>query len=230
MNTSSSLSNWRRENEWLRKLRPVKDILKLLQDARQSLNSPVGSGQADPVDSNETLANAIGIHIRMMPPDAEIEEVHDAVAEYGESGAQTIQQYREASRMEAFLPFLKHIVSSSSEKVQFYVASDWRLAPSALKKELPDVQIGWIPRHCDDRGADCLKIAMADVLALSQTKLLLGSAWSSYTELAHRYGGQKLLIAGSDFNSTFFPNNINSSNIPSNSKRRKHQTFSKPHS
>jgi hypothetical protein len=52
-----------------------------------------------------------------------------------------------------------------------------------------------------DRSAEQVKTAVIDLILLSKTKYILGSNWSTFTEIAHRLGGgdKKLKLAGVDF-------------------------------
>ncbi len=57
----------------------------------------------------------------------------------------------------------------------------------------------YVKRNCYDRSQAQIQTALIDMLLLSKTKVIWGSNWSSFTEIAHRIGGQQLRLAGVDF-------------------------------
>ena len=102
-------------------------------------------------------------------------------------------------------------------KVKFFLSTD-----DATVFEDAVSTYGWriihINRDCDDRSAECVKYALADLIwfgrhyrfeistytctrSLSRTKLLLGSPWSSFTEAAQRMSPTvlKTMLVGKDF-------------------------------
>lgn len=65
--------------------------------------------------------------------------------------------------------------------VLFHIATDrWEAIP--LMEELFAGRLLSTKRTCDDRDSEYVKCAVLDMYALSRTRQLLGSNWSSYTE------------------------------------------------
>ena len=77
----------------------------------------------------------------------------------------------------------------------FFVASDTVGVLRIMQNLFPEGKVFYLDKDCDDRGGECEQYAMADLLVLSRTKILLGSTWSSFSEAAMRLGGPKALLA-----------------------------------
>ena len=62
-------------------------------------------------------------------------------------------------------------------------------------------RVAYLPRPVYDRSAEQLRYALADALLLGSAPLLLGSSWSSFSELAMRLSPHKAEIemSGKDF-------------------------------
>lgn len=171
---------WEADNEELRNLEPVEMVqmhLKLLEDQK--------------------LSSAIGVHIRNRTLAADIRNV-DFNEEYGSEAASTMEHWRSQSSYRNFVLEMKRIIEEEDSDARFYIATDtWEVIP--LMEELFPGRILSTKRTCDDRDSECVKYAVIDMYALSRTRQLLGSNWSSYTEMAERLGGHKARLAGQDF-------------------------------
>jgi hypothetical protein len=60
-------------------------------------------------------------------------------------------------------------------------------------------KITYVKRDVFDRSVDQQRYALIDMILLSRTKYILGSYWSSFTELAQRLGNSKVKYSGVDF-------------------------------
>jgi len=62
-------------------------------------------------------------------------------------------------------------------------------------------KVSWLDRNVYDRSMMQLRFALADAILLSRSQLLLGSTWSSFTELAQRLAVGRLSVkmSGKDF-------------------------------
>jgi len=163
----------------MRTLTPVVPVLRLVE-------GNVANGVAD----------TIGVHVRSRSLARDIVGLADPVAEYGSEKSLAVTEYwRNTTQLPAFVDKMRSFNDSS---LRFYVAADDAEAIAALTAAFPG-RILHTPRSCDDRGRDCLRYALADMILLSRTKLILGSYWSSFTEAAMRLGSQKVHLAGVDF-------------------------------
>ena len=136
-----------------------------------------------------------GVHIRNRSVDDDIVGYDGSRDLYHKKDVELLDKWRSTTKMENFIgPMQGFLKNGTVDK--FFVASDTVEVCEKLKSKFPDGQIVYIPRDCDDRGAHCEKYAMADLLVLAQTKLMLGSTWSSFSEAAMRLGAPKALLAG----------------------------------
>lgn len=69
---------------------------------------------------------------------------------------------------------------------RFYIATDSVASIASLRKSFDEKDLVLLPRHCDDRSADCILHAFADMIVLSRTAAMIQSGWSSFSEVAGR--------------------------------------------
>ena len=60
-------------------------------------------------------------------------------------------------------------------------------------------KLAYLPRAVFDRSKEQITYALADAILLSKTSHLLGSTWSSFSEIAMRLSSEKQIIEMSDF-------------------------------
>jgi len=169
----------------------------------------------------------VGLHIRNIfdaPRDEKTntsalgkEAVASAAKEYGEEGTRQLMQWRQASHWTNFVPRiiallresgLQHPSGMVQKPLRFYLAADSEEAYSGLVKRFPH-RLLYTARQCstercDFRDCTGMIFSLIDMLNLAQTRLILGSGWSSYSEVAAFIGGVDgkpvpILMAGRDF-------------------------------
>lgn len=171
---------WEADNVELQRLEPVEMVREHLQRLEA-----------------QKLSSAIGVHIRNRTLAADIKNV-DFNQEYGSEAAATMEHWRSRSSYSTFVTEMNRILEEEDSNARFYIATDtWEVIP-LMEEKFPG-RILSTRRTCDDRDSECVKYAVIDMYALSRTKELLGSNWSSYTEMAERLGGLKARLAGQDF-------------------------------
>ena len=184
-----------------------------------------------PVDRIAEMLQAnkkmVGLHVRNVfdaPRDAQTNTsvtgaaaVEGAQKEYGAEGARQLMMWRKASHWTNFVPRMIALLRENSfrnplglaqEPLQFYLAADSEDAYTGLTKRFPN-RIKFQPRscaseRCDFRDCEGMIYSIVDMLNLGRTKLILGSGWSSYSEVASYMGGDQgmpvpILMAGRDF-------------------------------
>eukprot|EP00737_Agarophyton_chilense_P001047 gb/GEZJ01001162.1/.p1 GENE.gb/GEZJ01001162.1/~~gb/GEZJ01001162.1/.p1 ORF type:complete len:524 (-),score=80.65 gb/GEZJ01001162.1/:1324-2895(-) len=171
---------WEVDNEELRNLEPVEMVRNHLKDLE-----------------SQDLKNSIGVHIRNRTLEKDIKNVNFN-EEYGSEAASTMEHWRTMSSYKTFIAEMERILDEEDNDVKFYVATDTFKILAIMNEKFPG-KILRTERNCDDRDSECVKYAVIDMYALSRTKRLLGSNWSSYTEMAERLGGLKASLAGQDF-------------------------------
>lgn len=164
----------------------------------------------------------IGVHIRNIfdaPRDAATNEstvgkeaLNDARKEYGAQGAQQLMVWRRASHWSNFVPRISSLLRekqlSANSTLRFYLAADSDEAYNGLQKRFPNELLftkrPCSTKRCDFRDCEGMKYSLVDMLNLARTRLILGSGYSSYSEVAAFVGGASgksvpMLMAGRDF-------------------------------
>ena len=184
-----------------------------------------------PVDRIAEMLQAnkkmVGLHVRNVfdaPRDAQTNTsvtgaaaVEGAQKEYGAEGARQLMMWRKASHWTNFVPRMIALLRENSFRnphglaqspLQFYLAADSEDAYTGLTKRFPNrikfQQRDCASERCDFRDCEGMIYSIVDMLNLGRTKLILGSGWSSYSEVASYMGGDQgmpvpILMAGRDF-------------------------------
>ena len=199
-----------------------------------------------PVDRIAEMLQAnkkmVGLHVRNVfdaPRDAQTntsvtgaEAVAGARKEYGAEGTRQLMMWRRASHWTNFVPRMISLLRENSFRnphglaqspLQFYLAADSEDAYTGLTKRFPN-RIKFQPRscaseRCDFRDCEGMIYSIVDMLNLGRTKLILGSGWSSYSEVAAYIGGAQgqpvpILMAGRDFGVVVDDKKKPSRNVP----------------
>jgi len=178
-----------------------------------------------PVDEVQKMLVAdhsmIGIHVRNVfdaPRDEQTNKsvegapaVKGAEKEYGKAVADTLLQWRRAAHWSNFVPRITSLVKSANASrvnLRFYLAADSDEAYAGLTELFPDNIIytrrSCETKRCDFRDCTSLVYSLVDMMNLARTRQILGSGYSSYSEVAAYLGGTKgkplpILMAGRDF-------------------------------
>ena len=199
-----------------------------------------------PVDRIAEMLQAnkkmVGLHVRNVfdaPRDAQTNTsvtgaaaVEGAQKEYGAEGARQLMMWRKASHWTNFVPRMIALLRENSfrnplglaqEPLQFYLAADSEDAYTGLTKRFPNrikfQQRDCASERCDFRDCEGMIYSIVDMLNLGRTKLILGSGWSSYSEVASYIGGAQgqpvpILMAGRDFGVVVDDKKKPSRNVP----------------
>ena len=164
----------------------------------QYLRSLIPSGQVSRLLEGLPEAFDVTAHIRMQGSNTAGTVAADARGERTAAEHDTIDSWRERSHYTAFVERLDALISEGARSI--FVASDSPEAYQVLTERYGN-KISCLPREVYDRSAEQLIYALADLLLLSRAPIMLGSGWSSFTEIAHRLasGIQRLELSGRDF-------------------------------
>jgi hypothetical protein len=170
----------------------------------------------------------VGLHVRNIfdaPRDektaASVEggaAVKGAEAEYGKEISDTLLKWRRASHWTNFVSRihalmreddrLRRQLNVSGPPLTFYLAADSDEAYAGLSKtfrgRLKMTRRPCSKDRCDFRDCTAMVFSLVDMMNLARTKLILGSGYSSYSEVAAQLGGSKgkpltIYMAGRDF-------------------------------
>lgn len=165
------------EREFLRTLKPSADVQTLIDSVR----SP----------------NDIAVHVRMNGG-ASTDPHGDVPGDWSRSEDEISRRARSRSHYGYFFKRLDELLEEEST-LTIFLASDNSESYGAFNAKYGD-RVTSLPRTVYDRSEMQLKFALADVILLSRAPVLLGSNWSSFTEIAHSMSeNQRLEISGQHF-------------------------------
>lgn len=176
---NSGLTNWAAENHFLQALRPRSEILSLVASVR----SP----------------NDLSVHVRMVGGTAHEHLPFEARGNWSDEDHAKIDKWRRLSGYERFIRRIEAL-EDEAEIGSIFVAADNPDAYLAFEERF-GTRVAFLEREVYDRSKEQLMYALADAILLGRAPRLLGSTWSSFTELAARLAPQKLEmeLSGRDF-------------------------------
>lgn len=146
--------------------------------------------------SERLLQRSYGVHIRSRSL-ANDNVAVDNSCEYSPIGAWTTDFWRSRSQLPVFVNKMREIIRVHPDATFFLAIDNVGLA-ATLKATFPG-KINVIERDCDDRDAQCVVYAFADLICLSKTKRIYGSNWSSFSEVAGRLSNRRVYLSGRHF-------------------------------
>jgi hypothetical protein len=176
----SKYRTWEAEDAFLRGLVVIPSIAATLEAT---------TGQWD-------LRAMIGVHVRTGQDPVRF--AYEDIKTYTESTRQEHVRWRGASTAGVFAAEMRRILASQPAQV-FFVASDTQESIDALVAEFGESIVKFYARTEFDRSKEQIVASVVDLVILGSTRELLGSNWSSFTEVAARLAGVKPRLAGIHF-------------------------------
>lgn len=176
---NNDLSSWEKENAILRELIPVDAVMELVSQV-------VAEGR-------------VGVHVRMEGAKDTDHHSYDAPQNWNAASHAQISLWRGKSHYEKFMQRMDKLIAED-HGLRFFLAADTAAAYSAFSAKYGE-RFSCLPRRDYDRSLGQLRFALADALLLSRCKLLMGSTWSSFSELAQRLSTtiERVEMSGADF-------------------------------
>ena len=176
---NSPFSSWDTENRFLRNLSPVERVQELVRGVR--------------------TPNDVSAHVRMVGGTDYEHLAYEAVDNWTEEGHAETDFWRKKSHFSHFIKRLDSLIAEGKAD-RIFLAADKPETYDVFVKTFGD-KVAFLPRELYDRSAEQLQYALADALLLGTSPLLLGSSWSSFSELAMRLSPHKMIIemSGKDF-------------------------------
>jgi TonB family protein len=173
-------STWDSENIFLRELRYSKYVFSILKNF-------------------EIPKNAIGAHIRMEADTGNETPEYDQLKNWSQDSHNQIQFWREKSHYSSFIKKIDSLLADQPDS-KIFLATDLKQNYETFEK-IYGARLIYQKRNNYDRSKQQIIEALADVILLSKCDRLLGSTWSSFTELAMRFsqGFNKIEMSGVDF-------------------------------
>ena len=176
---ASPHSTWESENRFLQTLVPVEPIRALVASVRQP--------------------NALSAHVRMEAGAGLDHNTYDRPENWRAEDHALIHEWRAKSHFSRFLNRIDTLIADGRAD-GIFLAADLPSTYAEFQHHYGD-RLAWLPRSLYDRSAEQLHYALADAILLSRSPLMLGSTWSSFSELAMRLARQEIKIemSGTDF-------------------------------
>jgi len=171
-------ATWKAENIFLRKLVIVQDDIQSIID------------QYD-------VKDRIGVHIRQGGGRGHDQSAWNKPENWSEKGQEEMYYWREQSKPAVFIKKM-HVILEKDPEATFYLATDEPESYALMDEHFHD-KLMYVTRDVFDRSTEQQKFALIDIMLLSKTKRMLGSNWSSFSEIANRIGGMPYEKSGIDF-------------------------------
>lgn len=168
--------DWFTDTKYLKSLIPSHSVQELITSVENDLG-------------NIRLGDLIGVHVRLGQ-----NTTSDDISGWPDEKRMQWMRWRKASQWDNFAGYIREKYPTAL----IYLASDTAEVYNAANVDFPN-RVFSLRRDKYDRSAGQVITALADAIILSRTRLLLGSNWSSFTELVIRLGVRKNLLAGRDF-------------------------------
>ncbi len=172
-------SDWNAENEFLRNLTPTKAIMDLVDSV--------------PYPSD------VSVHVRMeAAPGTELHS-YDSPENWPDADHVTLQKWRAKSHFSNFMARLDQTIEAN-EVETIFLAADMPETYAVFAETYGD-RVRYLERTLYDRSREQMYYALADAILLSKSKSMLGSNWSSFSEIALRLSTSfdRIQLSGEDF-------------------------------
>lgn len=161
---NSPLTDWESENAFIRQLTPVQEIEEIV--------------------NGFDLTNAIAAHVRMEAGAGLDDNPYDSVDNWTQQGHDQLHFWREKSHYSHFIKRIDQLFLEQPN-LKLFLATDSAVNYKVFEEYYGDKLI-FLKRDVYDRSREQIKYGLADVILLSKCQRLLGSTWSSFSELAMR--------------------------------------------
>lgn len=175
----SDATDWDAENRFLKSLQPSLQVQDLIA----------------PFD----LSNHIAAHIRMEGGAGLDDHAYEQVSNWTEKDHELLHYWREKSNFKHFITRIDQIFAEQPD-TKLFLATDMQQTYDIFEGYYGD-RVTFLQREVYDRSREQIIYALADAILLSKCKRLMGSTWSSFSEMAMRLtdGYESIEMSGEDF-------------------------------
>ncbi len=174
-----SASDWAAENAFLRELTPTRHVIDLVESVR--------------------TPNDVSVHVRMeAAPGTQIHS-YDSPDNWPEEDHVTLQKWRARSHFSNFMARLDQMIEMGEVETIFLAADMPEIY--AIFEETYGDRVANLSRTLYDRSREQMHYALADAILLGRSRAMLGSNWSSFSEIALRLSTsfESIQLSGKDF-------------------------------
>jgi Glycosyl transferase family 2/N-terminal domain of galactosyltransferase len=176
---NSPASYWEGENRFLQSLSPIAQVRDLVASVRHP--------------------NDLSAHVRMEGGRQHEHLTYEKADNWTAQDHALIDEWRQKSHFSHFLRRIDALIAEGRAQ-RIFLAADMPDTYAEFRQRYGD-RLAFLPRSLFDRSASQLHYALADAILLSRAPRLLGSTWSSFSELAMRLAPVPMAIemSGKDF-------------------------------
>ena len=141
----------------------------------------------------------VSVHVRMeAAPGTDIHS-YDSPENWPEKDHATLQKWRAKSHFSNFMARIDQMIDAGEAKT-FFLAADLPTTYAAFAETYGD-RVRYLERALFDRSREQMYYALADAILLSRSASMLGSNWSSFSEIALRLSTSfdRIQLSGEDF-------------------------------
>lgn len=161
---NNELTSLDKENAILRKLRVVEAVEKLVRSVPSE--------------------GRLGVHVRMEGAKGTDHNSYDSAVNWSEDSHRQLNEWRAKSHYSNFMKRIDTLIFEKPD-LRIFLAADTREAYEVFAARY-GAKLVYLKRDSFDRSKEQLHYALADAILLSKCSLMLGSTWSSFSELAQR--------------------------------------------
>jgi len=176
---NSPRTDWDRANAFLKGLTVVDAVQDLLGGVRRH--------------------NALGVHVRMEGAPGSDHNSYDRVENWTPEGQKQLHYWRRRSHYARFMARIDTLIATGEIETLFLAADTAQTYQAFQARYGP--RLACLERPLYDRSREQIQYALADVLLLAECRKMLGSSWSSFSELALRLSDNfsQIEMSGQDF-------------------------------
>lgn len=141
----------------------------------------------------------LSVHIRMAGGAAVEDLPYERPDNWTQHDHEEIARWRQRCHFSKFFSRVDELIGAKNYR-SIFVAADLPEVYQEFRSRYGD-RVSWLHRKINDRSAEQLQYALADLILLSRAKHILGSNWSSFSEIAGRlaHDGVTRELCGVDF-------------------------------
>ncbi len=176
---NSSLSSYESLGPYLNTLRPSEEVRHLIESVRRP--------------------NLLSAHVRMVGGTGFSDLASEGVEQFSVGEYDEVTRWRATSHYNKFFARIDGLIDENRDLTMF-VAADTEEAYAAFQDRYGP-RLTYLERTVFDRSAQQLKYALADMILLGQATIMLGSTWSSFSEVAKMMSEslEQVEMSGVDF-------------------------------
>jgi len=145
-----------------------------------------------------SVSNMIGVHVRTEGGMSFHDNSWDEPGNWSTREVRKLNKWRGRTQPENFFDEIDLLIKKEPN-VRFFLCTDRPEHYDAFLTRYGKARISYIPRERFDRSREQLESAVVDLYLLSQTRYILGSGFSYFSDVAERLGGKSIRLAGQDF-------------------------------